>query len=391
MRFAKGHGTENDFVIIPDPDGEIDLTPGLVARLCDRRAGLGADGVLRAVRLPGAAVGDRAPGPGSGPGSAPGPGSGTAHGPGPRSGLGAGLALEAGYDAGASAADGAEWFMDYRNADGSVAEMCGNGIRVFGRYLLEHRLVPGPEFVVATRAGTRLVRREPDGEITVDMGPPQVLGTGRATLAGRPLQGLRVSLGNPHLACVVDGPLAGFDLSQPPRTDGEDFPAGVNLELVRIVGPAHIAMLVHERGSGPTRSCGTGAVAAAVAAAAVAGTAAGPPPAAADPAAAGPSSAADPAAAGPSSAADPAAAGPSSAADPAAAGPSSAGDPAAAGPSSAAAVPPGTWIVDVPGGRLRVTLDGRTSLLSGPAVIVAEGELDEAWLAGKPDQSSPAA
>jgi len=343
MWFAKGHGTENDFVIIPDPDGEVDLTPGLVARLCDRRAGLGADGVLHAVRMPGAPTGDRAPDRGS----APGPGSGTASGPGPRSGLGAGLPLEAGYDAGAAAADGAEWFMDYRNADGSVAEMCGNGVRVFGRYLLEHRLVPGPEFTVATRAGTRLVRREPDGEITVDMGQPQVLGTGRATLAGRPLRGLRVSLGNPHLACVVDGPLAEFDLSQPPRTDGEEFPDGVNLELVRVVGSAHIAMLVHERGSGPTRSCGTGAVAAAVAAAAVAAAAAGPSPAPAD--------------------------------------------PAAAGPSSAAAVPPGTWIVDVPGGRLRVTLDGRTSLLSGPAVIVAEGELDEAWLSGKPDQSSPAA
>ena len=227
--------------------------------------------------------------------------------------------------------------MDYRNADGSVAEMCGNGVRVFGRYLLEHGLVRGPQFAVATRAGTRLVREETDGEITVDMGPPQVLGTGRATLAGRPLQGLQVSLGNPHLACVVDGPLAGFDLSQPPQPDGEEFPGGVNLELVQIVGPAHIAMLVHERGSGPTRSCGTGAVAAAVAAAAATSS------------------------------------------------------PGAAGPPSAASLPPGTWIVDVPGGRLRVTLDGRTSLLSGPAVIVAEGELDEAWLAGKPDQSSPAA
>jgi diaminopimelate epimerase len=317
MRFAKGHGTENDFVILPDPDGTADLTSGLAARLCDRRAGLGADGVLRAVRVAAAE--------------------------------GGGAGLDAGYDPDAAAAAGAEWFMDYRNADGSVAEMCGNGVRVFGRYLLQHDLVAGPEFAVATRAGTRLVRAEPDGEITVDMGAPQVLGPGRATLAGQELDGLRVSLGNPHLACLVDGSLAGFDLSRPPGIDAGEFPDGVNLELVRVVGQAHLLMLVYERGSGPTRSCGTGAVAAAVAAAIAAPAAAGPLP-------------------------------------------------RYPGPSGrygqAVDIPPGTWIVDVPGGRLRVTLDGRTSFLSGPAVIVAEGELDEAWLSGKavtPDQSSPAA
>jgi len=292
MRFAKGHGTENDFVILPDPDGAVDLTPGLAARLCDRRAGLGADGVLRAVRVSGDA---------------------------------------------AEADGGAEWFMDYRNADGSLAEMCGNGIRVFGRYLLDHDLVAGPEFMVATRGGTRLVRAEPDGQITVDMGAPQVLGTGRATLAGQPLEGLRVSLGNPHLACLVDSPLAGFNLSQPPAVDEEQFPDGVNLELVSVVGGGHILMRVYERGSGATRSCGTGAVAAAVAA----GVAA------------------------------------------------TAGQSAEAVPSLA-----GGWVVDLPGGRLRVMFDGRTSFLSGPAVIVAEGELDQAWLSGSPampDQSSPAA
>jgi diaminopimelate epimerase len=302
MRFAKGHGTENDFVILPDPDGAIDLTPGLAARLCDRRAGLGGDGVLRAVRVSAEAT-DPAAGPGG----------------------------------------GAEWFMDYRNADGSVAVMCGNGIRVFARYLLDHDLVAGPEFVVATRGGTRLVRAEPDGEITVDMGVPQVLGTGRATLAGQELEGLRVSLGNPHLACVVDSTLAEFDLSQPPELDEEQFPDGVNLELVSVVGSGHILMRVYERGSGATRSCGTGAVAAAVAATAAAGQSA----------------------------------------------------PAAPEDGGAPAVPVDDgWVVDVPGGRLRVMFDGRTSFLSGPAVIVAEGELDQAWLTGRPaipDQSSPAA
>ena len=278
MRFAKGHGTENDFVILPDPDGAIDLSPGLAARLCDRRAGLGADGVLRAVQANGVAA-----------------------------------------DPAAGADHAAEWFMDYRNADGSLAEMCGNGIRVFGRYLLDHDLVTGPEFVVATRAGTRLVRAEPSGELKVDMGAPQVLGTGSATLAGQRLEGVRVSLGNPHLACVVDSPLAGFDLSQPPAFDAGQFPDGANLELVSVAGSGHLLMRVYERGSGATRSCGTGAVAAAVAAA-----------------------------------------------------------------SGASAPLAGGWVVDLPGGRLRVTFDGRTSFLSGPAVIVAEGKLDQAWLSGRP-------
>jgi diaminopimelate epimerase len=325
MRFAKGHGTENDFVILPDPDGAIDLTPGLAARLCDRRAGLGADGVLRAVRV-----------------------SGDAADPAARAG-----------------GDGAEWFMDYRNADGTLAEMCGNGIRVFGRYLLDHDLVGGPEFAVATRGGTRLVRAEPDGEITVDMGMPQVLGTGRATLAGQPLEGLRVSLGNPHLACLVDSPLAEFDLSHPPALDTEQFPDGVNLELVSVVGNGHILMRVYERGSGATRSCGTGAVAAAVAATVAASG-------------------------GQSAPAPPADHGLSADRTDGSASGGSTGGGAPAG-----AVPPlsGGWVVDMPGGRLRVTFDGRTSFLTGPAVIVAEGELDQAWLSGRPaipDQSSPA-
>ena len=286
MRFAKGHGTENDFVILPDLDGRLELTGRLVARLCDRHGGLGADGVLRVVR--------------------------------------AGTAGEGGADAPA-------WFMDYRNADGSLAEMCGNGIRVFGRYLLDHGLVDGAEFTVATRAGNRRLRAAADGTITVDMGPPLVLGPGRGELGGAVLDGLSVSLGNPHLACVVSGPLDGFDLSRPPRLDAGQFPDGANVELLRFVGERHIEMRVHERGSGPTRSCGTGAVAAAVAA-----------------------------------------------------------REAGIGRWVGAAAPPGsTWVVDLPGGRLQVRLDGQTSFLSGPAVVVAEGEIAESWLARDPVMPSP--
>jgi diaminopimelate epimerase len=289
MRFAKGHGTENDFVILLDPDGSEGLTAALAARLCDRRAGIGGDGVLRVVRA-------------------------GAHGP-ARPGSGAGGLADAASVPGAGLAR-PEWFMDYRNADGSVAEMCGNGIRVFARYLAQHGLAPGPEFAVATRSGPRQVRLGTSGEITVEMGSVAVLGPGSAVVAGQARPGLRVSVGNPHLACLVDAPLASFDLSRAPGLDPGQFPGGGNVELVRLTGPASVAMRVHERGSGETRSCGTGAVAAAAAAAAVTGS----------------------------------------------------GD--------------GTWAVRVPGGDLTVILEAGRAWLAGPAVIVAEGELDPAWLAG---------
>jgi len=271
MRFAKGHATGNDFLILPDPDGQLVLTPPLVAGLCDRHTGLGADGVLRVVRM---AAADDPP---------------------------------AGQEA-------AEWFMDYRNADGSIAEMCGNGIRVFTRYLLGHGLAGGPELDLATRAGLRHVTEEPSGDITVDMGAPEVLGPGTAVIDGSQHQGLAVSLGNPHLACVVNAPVAGIDLSQPPVVDHVQFPDGANVEVVRVLGDGFLEMRVYERGSGTTLSCGTGAVAAAVAA------------------------------------------------------------------SSAVGNPARAWTVQVPGGKLTVTLTGTASLLSGPAEIVAEGDLNEGWL-----------
>jgi diaminopimelate epimerase len=305
MRFAKGHGTENDFVVLPDFEGDLALTPELVTRLCDRRAGIGGDGVLRVVLAAAQAAG----GSDAGWRAADGDGDGR-----PDRGLGG------------PGEPPAEWFMDYRNADGSAAEMCGNGIRVFARYLLDHRLVRDPAFTVATRSGPRRVRAEPDGSITAEMGVPAILGTGRAVIGGLECAGLRISLGNPHLAVLVDGPLAGFDLSAAPLLDPAEFPDGANVEVVLVTGGRHIEMRVHERGSGETRSCGTGAVAAAVAAAV----------ASADP-----------------------------------------GLVPAVVPETAS----GIWAVDVPGGRLAVTLAGSAGLLTGPAVIVAEGEIDDAWLA----------
>jgi diaminopimelate epimerase len=296
MRFAKGHGTGNDFLILPDPDDALDLSPGLVARLCDRRTGVGADGVLRVVRTDGRVPAGGRPGRDGRPEVGP-------------------SGQDAGVSWGVVPPGQAQWFMDYRNADGSLAEMCGNGARVFARYLLAHGLADGPAFTVATRDGARQVWVEPGGEITVDMGPPAVLGRGRAVVGGRECEGLAVSLGNPHLACLVDVPIADFDLSAPPLFDHGQFPDGVNVEVLQVTGDRYAEMRVYERGSGATLSCGTGAVAAAV---------------------------------------------------------------AAAMPDRA-----GTWTVQVPGGRLAVTLGEVTSLLTGPAVIVAEGEIDESWLAGQ--------
>jgi diaminopimelate epimerase len=296
MRFAKGHGTENDFVILVDPAGDRGLSPGLAARLCDRRAGIGADGVLRAVRTEALAAG-----PGPGPA-----GGGSGGGAGPN-----------GSAPGPQAGPAPEWFMDYRNHDGSTAEMCGNGIRVFARYLAQRGLATGPAFTVATRSGFRRVRLEEDGNVTTEMGAVTVLGPGR-TVVGGPgglaCEGLRVSVGNPHLACLVDAPLPGFDLAGPPLLDPAQFPEGGNVELVRVTGPGTAEMRVHERGSGETRSCGTGAGAAAAAVAAATGQ------------------------------------------------------------------DHGSWQVSVPGGQLTVMLESGASWLRGPAVIVAEGELDDAWL-----------
>lgn len=269
LKFTKGHGTKNDFVIFSDRTGVCSLTAAEVRFLCDRRAGIGADGVLRAIKA--------------------------AHVP--------------EWDG-----DPDLWFMDYRNADGSVAEMCGNGLRVFAKYLQESDLVAQEDLTIATRAGARRVDlRQPEGQVRAEIGPVRVLPDSvEVSMGGRVGPAAAVDAGNPHaVTFLAEGEsLAGLDLSAPPQWRPEAaFPAGVNAEFVEVLGPRWLGMRVFERGVGETQSCGTGTVAVAAAAAAREGVAAG------------------------------------------------------------------SWRIRVPGGNLAVDLTPETSWLTGPAVIVARGEV----------------
>ena len=243
VAFTKGHGTGNDFVVIPDPDGELELSDDQVAVLCDRRFGIGADGTLRVVRS---------------------------------------TAIEQASDAGtrasasAAIAAGAEWFMDYRNADGSRAEMCGNGIRVFARYLADTGWAALEEvpLLIGTRAGVKAVTRSDLG-FEADLGtwrvePDDVLV--RARGLGVPRPGLGIDVGNPHVVVALSNSeeLDGLDLTVRPQIQPE--PArGANIEFVVPSDPlvregvGSIRMRVFERGVGETLSCGTGVAAAALA------------------------------------------------------------------------------------------------------------------------------
>lgn len=282
--FAKGHGTQNDFVLLPDLGAELALVPAAVVALCDRRRGLGADGLLRvttAAAAVTAGVLDRLP---------------------------EGVA-------------GSDWFMDYRNADGSVAEMCGNGVRVFAHYLRAVGLESGDEFVVGSRAGARAVSvHHADhvrADVTVDMGKANRFGTGEAIVGGRPFAGLAIDVGNPHLACVdadlTAEQLAALDIGAPVSFDADQFPNGVNVEIVTAPHGHAVSMRVHERGVGETRSCGTGTVAAAVAALAWGGA------------------------------------------------------------------ETGSLQVRIPGGEVSVTITDTTSYLRGPSILVARGEIADEW------------
>ncbi|MFF2488606.1 diaminopimelate epimerase [Microbacterium sp. NPDC058062] len=283
IAFTKGHGTGNDFVIVPDPDGALDLSDDQVAVLCDRRFGIGGDGILRVVRA---------------------------------------SAIDEGAEA---AASGAEWFMDYRNADGSKAEMCGNGVRVFVRYLADVGWadVDGEPLKVGTRAGIKTVTRSDRG-YEVDLGPFVVDDSGvlvRTRGGGAPRPGVGIDVGNPHVVVALpdDAELEGLDLAAQPLLQPEP-PHGANVEFVVPSDPlvhegvGSIRMRVFERGVGETLSCGTGVAAAALAVRHWAGPAA-----------------------------------------------------------------PDHWVVEVPGGTLGVRMpevDGeRHVLLSGPATLVYTGEV----------------
>jgi len=237
IAFTKGQGTGNDFVLVLDAEGELKLSASQIARICDRHFGIGADGLIRVVKS---------------------------------------ANLEAGA---ASLAEEprAEWFMDYYNADGSIAEMCGNGVRVFARYLTEKGLVnldDGQTLPVGTRAGVKDLTRNRAG-FAVDLGrwrlaETDVLVSAKNLHTARPSQGINV--GNPHLVVALASAeeLAALDLSAAPVLNPAP-PAGANVEFVVPAEPmvhegvGSISMRVHERGSGETLSCGTGIVAAALA------------------------------------------------------------------------------------------------------------------------------
>jgi diaminopimelate epimerase len=214
VRALKGHGTENDFIVIPDLDGRLDLDAAAVRALCDRWAGVGADGVLRAVR--------------------------PEHEP--------------------SWADrDADFAMDFRNADGSVGEMCGNGVRVFAAYLQRAGLLRGDHARIATRGGVRTVRVAGPGTFTVDMGTPRVHpDLVKVRAGGLVAPGTPVDMPNPHVVVLVTPEqLPTLDLTEPPVVE-PDGPAGQNVEFVISEGAHRARMRVHERGVGETRSCGTG-------------------------------------------------------------------------------------------------------------------------------------
>jgi diaminopimelate epimerase len=236
MEFTRAHGTGNDFVVLADLDGTGEpLTDALVRALCDRRHGLGADGVLRL----------------------------------------------------APPVDGAHVTMDHRNADGSRPEMCGNGVRVVAKHLVDHGLVP-PEDAgllrIATRAGIKAVRVRlgADGRVTevaVDMGPPSLEPADVPFEAEDPSALLHpvevdgtavelsvVSMGNPHGVVVVDDVDRAPVTTLGPRLETHQrFPEKANIGFVQVIDRDQVRLRVWERGVGETAACGTGACAAVVA------------------------------------------------------------------------------------------------------------------------------
>lgn len=255
-----GHGTENDFVIIFDPEDKKNISSKQTAAICNRATGIGADGLIRITKRDN------------------------------------------------------KWFMDYRNADGSVAEMCGNGIRVMARYLVDKGHQPSGIFSILTRDGAKFLSVPDSGDISVNMGQVQIV-EGEITAAnnGKLWNGYNINVGNPHAVVFVDSMQDVGDLSEPPVVrPKESYPEGVNVEFVEFLPNGELKMRVHERGSGETKSCGTGTCAVALAATAKKGLKL-----------------------------------------------------------------PVRWVINPPGGRLVVEIDPHSNaILTGPAVLLADHDLD---------------
>ena len=257
-----GHGTENDFVLILDADDSLQLTEDFIASLCNRETGIGSDGLIRMVKQ----------------------------------------------------SDG-KWFMDYRNADGSTAEMCGNGIRVMARYLVEHQLQPAGIFPINTRVGMKYLAVPEEGDISVNMGHvEEIFGEIEVESNGKKWIGYNINVGNPHAVVFVNDVADAGDLkSAPVVTPADEYPDGVNVEFVQKLENGELAMRVHERGVGETRSCGTGTCAVALAATL-----------------------------------------------------------------DSKGRLPATWIINPPGGRLKVEIDGHNNAtLTGPAVLIKDVEVKD--------------
>ena len=258
-----GHGTHNDFVLVFDPENKWEPTSDQIRRICNRDTGVGSDGLIRITK------------------------------------------------------GEAKWFMDYRNQDGSIAEMCGNGIRVMARYLVEKGHQGEGIFAIATRAGNKYLAVPAEADISVNMGHiEEVYDDVTVRIGEKVWPGIHIDVGNPHAVVFVDDLAEIGDLTSAPEVDG-DYPDGVNVEFAYVspngTANGEIAMRVYERGVGETQSCGTGTCAVALAATI-----------------------------------------------------------------HTKGKLPARWVINPPGGRLVVDIDGHNNAtLIGPAVIVKDVELDE--------------
>ena len=213
IKATYGHGTHNDFVLVFDENDEIRFTPDQIKRICDRKNGVGSDGLIKIIKKDGA------------------------------------------------------WFMDYANADGSVAEMCGNGIRVMARYLTDRGHQSSGIYAINTRDGRKFLSVPEAGDISVNMGQVSLVpGEISVSANSNNFLGLNINMGNPHAVVFVDDLNLVGDLRQAPTVaPADEYPEGVNIEFVKFLEGNKIQMRVHERGVGETQSCGTGTCAVALA------------------------------------------------------------------------------------------------------------------------------